>query len=439
MRKLMLILMIVGMASLGFGVTAGAQLDDIQCPPGNPELVIAAGAVGDELELLKASLEAYEAFCPNVTATALETPDLATDRLGLYIRFLGARSSAVDVYAIDVIWPAIVAEHMVDLADFIPTDSQLVSQHVPALIENNTVDDKLVAMPWYVDTGLLYYRTDLLEKYGYDAPPTTWDELQDMASTIQQGERADGNNEFWGYVWQGALGEATTVNGLEWQASEGGGAIVSQDGEVQVYNDPTIEAIERAAGWVGTISPDEVIAHGVEDSRSIWQAGNAAFMRNWSYAYALGNVETSPIAGQFSLAPLPAGSEGIAATLGGWNLAVSQYSTNPEAAVSLVAFLTSAEQQKFRALEQGFNPTILSVYEDDEIQDASPQFAELFETLNAGSATPRPSTIAGDRYNDVSRLYANAVHSVLTGSAEARIALDYLEFELEDLMIELGY
>jgi len=437
--KRMVILMLIAVASLGVATTTGAQLDAVTCPDGNPELVIAAGAVGDELELLKDSLEAYEEFCPNVTATALETPDLATDRLGLYIQFLGARSSAVDVYAIDVIWPAIVAEHMVNLTDYVDPGSEFIAQQVPALIDNNTVEDKLVAMPWYVDTGLLYYRTDLLEKYGYDAPPTTWDELEEMAQTIQDGERADGNPSFWGYVWQGALGEATTVNGLEWQASEGGGNIITGDGEVQVNNDATISAIERAASWVGGISPDEVIAHGVEDSRSIWQTGNAAFMRNWSYAYALGNAESSPIAGQFSLAPLPAGDEGVAATLGGWNLAVSQYSNDPEAAVSLVLFLTSAEQQKFRALEQGFNPTILSVYEDDEIQDASPQFGQLFETLESGSATARPSTVAGERYNDVSRLYANAVHSVLSGENEARIALDDLEFELEDLVIELGY
>ncbi|MEL6271697.1 MAG: ABC transporter substrate-binding protein, partial [Chloroflexota bacterium] len=144
---------------------AAAQLDTIECPAGNPELVVAAGAVGDELAVLNRSLAMYMELCPNVTATALETPDLVTDRLGLYIQFLGARSNAVDLYAIDVIWPAIVAEHMVNLYDYFEPTSATVSQHVPALIENNTVDERLIAMPWYVDTGLLYYRTDLLEQY----------------------------------------------------------------------------------------------------------------------------------------------------------------------------------------------------------------------------------------------------------------------------------
>lgn len=423
---------------MSVGIFASAQVDEITCPSGNPELVIAAGALGDELALLKESLDQYMELCPNVTATALETPDLATDRLGLYIQFLGARSSAVDIYAVDVIWPAIVAEHMVDLYDYVAPDSIFISQQTPELIANNTVEDRLIAMPWYVDTGLLYYRQDLLDKYGLPIP-STWDELEETAQIIMDGERGEGNADFWGYVWQGALGEATMVNGLEWQAAEGGGVIISPDGEIQVNNDETIRAIERAAGWVGGISPDEVIAHGPEDSRRIWQEGNAAFMRNWSYAYSLGNSDGSPIAGLFGLAPLPSGDERIAATLGGWNLAVSQYSNNPEAAASLVMFLTSAEQQQYRALRAGLNPTILSVYGDDDVQDASPQFAQLFETLNTSSAVARPSTVAGERYNDVSRLYANAMHSVLRGEEDARIAVDDLEFDLEDLVIELGY
>lgn len=436
--RLSLVALIVAAVMGASVISIAAQVDEIACPEGNPELVIAAGALGDELALLKDSLDQYMELCPNVTATALETPDLATDRLGLYIQFLGARSSAVDVYAIDVIWPAIVSEHMVDLFEYMPADSTFVTQQTPELIVNNTLDGRLIAMPWYVDTGLLYYRQDLLDKYGLGVP-ATWDELESTAQTIMDGERAEGNADFWGYVWQGALGEATIVNGLEWQAAEGGGVIINSEGGIEVNNDPTIRAIERAAGWVGGISPDEVIAHGPEDSRRIWQEGNAAFMRNWSYAYNLGNADGSPIAGLFGLAPLPAGEARIAATLGGWNLAVSQYSNNPDAAVSLVQFLTSAEQQTYRALEQGFNPTILPVYEDPAIQGASPQFAQLFETLSSASAVARPSTVAGERYNDVSRLYANAMHAVLRGEEDARIAVDDLEFDLEDLVIELGY
>lgn len=439
MRKLLLFFVVVFVPLLSTSV-ALAQVDRIDCPAGAVSLTVAAGTVGNELEVLKQSLAMYTERCPNVTISALESPDLVTDRLGLYMQFLGARSDAVDIYAIDVIWPAIVADHMVNLYDHVDRNSVFVTQHTSALIENNTVDGRLVALPWYVDTGLLYYRADLLDKYGLSVP-RTWDDLEAAARVIQTGERDEGNEDFWGYVWQGALGESTIVNGLEWQASEGGGVIISPTGEVQVNNAPTIRVMERAAGWVspGGISPPEVTRHGPEDTRRIWQNGNAAFMRNWSYAFNLGNEPDSPIRGAFGVAPLPAGAQGVAATFGGWNLAVARYSQNTNAAVSVVQFLTSSEQQRFRAMAGGYNPTILSVYDDAEVMAANPHFQQLFATLNQGGAVARPSTVAAGRYNEVSRLYASAVHPILRGEVDARTALDELEFNLEDLVIELGF
>ncbi len=407
---------------------------DFECPAGNPDLTIAAGAVGSDLELLNSSLSRYQELCPNVSVSALESPDLVTDRLGLYIQFLGSRSAAVDVYAMDVIWPAILAEHMVDLFEVVP--QEVVEQHFPAIVENNIVDGRLVGLPWYTDSGLFYYRTDLLEKYGLDVP-ATWADLEAAARTIQEGERSEGNSDFWGYVWQGSIGEATTVNGLEWQSSQGGGRIISADGEVQVNNSETIDAIERAAGWIGTISPPTVIGHTPEDSRAIFQAGDAAFMRNWVYAYNLGNSDDSTIAGLFDVGPLPAGEGGApAATLGGWQLAVSNYSNEQDAAVNLVMFLASYDEQRERAIEGGYNPTIQALYDDPELLSASNLFARLENVFT--TTVPRPSTISGSRYNDVSTLYSNAVHSVLRGDEDARIAMDDLEFDLEDLLIELG-
>src|SRR5690606_27385834 len=121
-------------------------------------------------------------------------------------------------YNIDVIWPATFAAHMVDFYDYFAPDDATITQYFPQIVENNTVDGRLIGMPWYIDAGLLYYRTDLLEKYGLEVPQT-WDELESAARTIQKGERNEGKAEFWGYLWQGKLGEPTTVNALEWQAS----------------------------------------------------------------------------------------------------------------------------------------------------------------------------------------------------------------------------
>ncbi|SES89494.1 carbohydrate ABC transporter substrate-binding protein, CUT1 family (TC 3.A.1.1.-) [Natronincola peptidivorans] len=392
-------------------------------------ITIAAGAVGQELELTKEAAAIYNEANEGVEVRVLDTPDLAQDRLGLYLQFFEARSAEVDVYQIDVIWPGDLAEHFVDLNQY--GAASVVNDHFPAIVENNTVDGKLVAIPWFTDAGLLYYRTDLLEKYDRQ-PPTTWDELEETAKIIQDGERVEGNQDFVGYVWQGNSYEGLTCNALEWIASNDGGTIISPDQEITINNQNAVEIIEKAAGWIGTISPRGVTGMAEEDARAIWQGGNAAFMRNWPYAYSLSNEDDSAVKGVFDVSALPAGNSGAgAATLGGWQLAVSKYSENPEIAADVALFMASYEMQKMRAIKGSFNPTIKALYEDPEVLEASPFFGSLYDVFI--NAVARPSTATAPNYNSVSTAFFRSVHGVLTGDSGAADALEELELDLEDL------
>lgn len=312
-------------------------------------------AVGDEAAANEALIEQFEEET-GVEVEIVTAPQSATDNLSQQLQFLGARSPDIDVYQIDVIWPGILADHAVDLKEYIPPEE--IEAHFPAIVENNTVDGKLVGLPWFTGAGLLYYRTDLIEKYGYTAPPDTWDALEEMAQKIQAGERAEGNSSFWGFVWQGNNYEGLTSNALEWQYSHNGGRIIEPNGAITVNNPNTAAAFTRAAGWIDTISPAEVTTYQEEESRGIWQNGNAAFMRNWTYAYALGNREDSAIKGKFDAAVLPTGAELNAATLGGWQLMVSRYSKNPEVAAEFVRFMAGHDAQKRRAISISLLPTI---------------------------------------------------------------------------------
>ncbi len=394
-------------------------------------ITIATGAVGQELELAQAAAQRYMDANPGVTVNVLDTPDMADDRLGLYLQFFQAQSSQVDVYQIDVIWPGDLAVHFVDLFEYGAAD--VVGEHFPAIVENNTVDGKLIAIPWFTDAGLLYYRTDLLEKYGFDGPPATWSELTSMAQTIQDGERA-ANPDFWGFVWQGNAYEGLTCDALEWVASNAGGSVIEPDGTISINNTNAIEVIDLAASWVGTISPSGVTGFGEEDARNLWQAGNAAFMRNWPYAYSLGNSADSAVAGVFDVSPLPAGDAmggAPAATLGGWQLGVSRYSTNPELAADVALFLASYDEQKIRAVEGSLNPTIMALYEDEDVLEAVPFFGSLYDVFI--NAVARPSTATAPNYAQVSAAFFRSVHSVLTGAEEAETAMALLELELEEL------
>ena len=366
---------------------------------------------------------------PDIEIKILEVPASSTERLNLYLQFFEAESDKVDIYTIDLIWPGMLAEHLVDLNQY--GGSQVARAHFPAIVENNTVDGRLLAMPWYTDAGLLYYRTDLLEKYGYNKPPENWDQLEEMASRIQEGERGAGKEDFWGYVWQGNVYEGLTCNALEWIASHGGGTII-EDRKITVYNPRAIAAIERAAGWIGRISPPAVTGFIEEPSRPLWQSGHAAFMRNWPYCYRLGNAAESVIKGKFDVVPLPAGEGGQrVAALGGWQLALSSYSNNIAAAADVALFMTSEQAQKYNALQASYNPTIKALYQDQELISANPFYAKLYDVFI--NAVARPSTVTAPNYNQVSNLFYHAVHAVLTGEEESRQALGYLQFDLQQV------
>jgi len=149
------------------------------------------GNRGADVQYAKDMAAKYMSTHPNVTIKILQGPESATDRAQQYLQFFEAKSSEVDIFEIDVIWPGDMAEHFVNLYDY-DGFSEAAADFFPAIVENNTVDGKLVAIPYFTDAGLLYYRSDLLAKYGFDAAPSTWAELEHMSSVIQAGERAAG-------------------------------------------------------------------------------------------------------------------------------------------------------------------------------------------------------------------------------------------------------
>jgi trehalose/maltose transport system substrate-binding protein len=336
-------------------------------------------------------------------------PASATENYSAYQRVFQAESPEADVFMIDMIWPGAFADHLVDLG---PALSEDAARHYETVITNATVDGKLVVMPWFGDFGMLYYRTDLLEKYGFSEPPRTWGELEEQARTIQDGERSEGNRTFSGFVFQGNAYEGLTCNALEWIASVGGGRIVDENGQPTLNNPQAIEILTKVQSWVGEITPRGVTGYQEEDARNVFQGGNAAFMRNWPYAYAAGNADDSPIAGKFDVAPLPTNGEvEPIGTLGGWNLGVSAYSQNPEAAIEFVRYMTSPEVQKYRAIVGSFVPTIDEVAQDPEVQEAMP----FLESIGNLERIPRPSPATRDRYNEASTYFFQGVNLILNG------------------------
>ena len=408
---------LAGVAAVAFAASALAA-----------DIKYVSGATGNAVENFKKIVAPWEAETGH-TVTLVPMPSSTTDQFGQYRLWLAAGNADVDIYQTDVIWAPQLAEQFVDLTE---VAADLAPLHFPSIIESQTVNGKLVALPIFTDAPALYYRKDLLEKHGQSVP-TTWEQLTEVAQTVQDAERAEGNADIWGFVWQGNAYEGLTCDALEWVKSFGGGQIVEPDGSISINNEKAVAALELAKSWVGTISPEGVLAYQEEEARGVWQTGNAVFMRNWPYAYSLGNSDDSAVKGLFGVTTLPTGGghDTSAATLGGWNVAVSKYSENQEAAISLARYLAGPEAQKTRALLASNLPTIVSLYEDADIaaeQPIIPQWKDVFL-----QAVPRPSAPTKVKYNEVSSKFWSAVHNTLSGDGSAAENLELLEIELEEL------
>ncbi len=414
---------------LASGAVGLATLLVAMAPARPVTIALACAAVGIEYELCRTGAETWASESGN-RVELVQSPSLANNRLGLFQQLLAAGSGDIDVFQIDIIWPGTLGRHFVDLRPYLGDDA--AARHFPATIENNTVDGELKAMPWFNDAGLLYYRKDLLEKFGH-AVPATWQALATTARAVLAAERAAGHARMVGFVFQGKAYEGLTCNALEWLASSGGGTILDRNGRITLNNPRAIAALERAASWIGTIAPKGVLNYAEEEARAVFQAGDAVFMRNWPYAWALVNGVDSPVQGRVGVASLPTGGPGERGmgALGGGALAVSKYSAHPAIAADLVRYLTSPEEQIRRAIAGAFNPTIPSAYRDPALLAAQPFMARLYETLT--NTVARPARLAGPRYNQLSSIVWNAVHDTLSGKGDAAANLAAAERRLQRL------
>lgn len=409
MKKLATLLLVLTAVAVGFSV----------------KITMTSGGVGKELEVLREQLKMFKQLYPDIEVEVIPMPDSATERHDLYVTYFAAGEKDPDVLMLDVIWSAEFAPFLEDLTD--DYDYFELKEFLPGTIMSVTVNGRIVAIPWFTDAGLLYYRKDLLEKYGYKNPPRTWDELVEMAKKISQAEGIIG------FVWQGARYEGLVCDFLEYLWSFGG-EVIDEKGKVVIDSPQAVQALQFMVDLIykHRITPEGVVTYMEEDARRVFQKGEAVFMRNWPYAWALLNSDDSPVKGKVGVAPLPLGPGGRrAATLGGWNLGINKFSSKEEkeAAKKLIKFLTSYEQQLYKAVHSGQNPTRKAVYNDPKLKEAAPFMVELLSVFV--NALPRPRTA---NYSELSDVIQKYVHAALTRQMTAEQAIKNIARELNFLL-----
>jgi multiple sugar transport system substrate-binding protein len=354
------------------------------------------GAAGDVTLVLKHSklfgdpgafeqlLARFERANPGVHVRDESLPAGSDEQHQFYATNLAAKSPDFDVFALDVIWVAEFARAgwLRDVSHLLPTAGR--GEFFRGPIEAVTWEGHLYALPWFMDAGLLYYRKDLLAKYGL-APPPTWEELAREARTIRAAQPG-----MHGFVWQGRQYEGLVCNVLEYFWSHGGAVL--RDGRVVLDSPDNRAALSFLRGLIASgVTPEFVSTLTEEPSREIFGRGGAVFLRNWPYAYRLFEQPGSAVRGKVGVSALPhfAGHRSAAA-LGGWQLGVNRYSKHPQAAERLAQYLTSSAAQRALALAYGYNPPRRALYRDPELLAAQPFLAELRAVYE--HARPRPVT-----------------------------------------------
>ena len=322
-------------------------------------------------------------------------------------RAFGSKSSSIDVMMLDVVWPGAFAPYLVNLKPKLGTASKQFAQ---GIVQNDTIGGKLVAMPWFGDFGILYYRKDLLKKYGISAPPKTWNQLFTQAKKIQDGEQKT-NKNFYGFVFQGNSYEGLTCDALEWVASAGGGNFID-NGKVTINNSKAKTILDAMRNQIGKITPRGVTSYDEEGARNVFAAGNAAFMRNWPYAYAA-NL-TTPVKGKYGVTVLPHGAGGHSVgTVGGWQLGVSKFSKHKNASIELVRYLTSPKVQRFDAIFNSNVPTIPSVARDKQVVKTNPYLTPAIANV---ARVTRPAKYLKTHYNEGSKDIYQGISQILNGT-----------------------
>jgi ABC-type glycerol-3-phosphate transport system substrate-binding protein len=381
-------------------------------------------AVGAEADVLRAQLARFMRQHKGIRVVQQRTPDAADQRHQLYVQWLNARADDPDILQLDVVWTPefAAAGWLLALDRFAPA----LDDFFRATIQANRYRARLYALPWFVDVGMLYYRSDIVP-----TAPRSYAEL------VAHARRARHAGFAYGLVWQGARYEGLVTVFNEYLTAFGG-RILDADGKVAIDSQAARDALEAMRAAIGSqgIVPRAVLSWQEEQTRFAFQNGRALFMRNWPYAYPLMQGTDSAVAGRFAVASLPAAASGgrPAATLGGSQLAINARSDQPEAAYAVVEFLLQPAQMLERARVAGQFPPRRSLYADPALALALPIDAARVQEIIA-SAVARPATPIYAELSDILQIH---VHRCLSGQEDAAQAVRDAARELEALLARVG-
>lgn len=342
-----------------------------------------------------------------------------------FVNKLASGDTSVDIMGLDVVYIAEFASAgwLADLGQYF--DSSVTGQMIQGTVDAGTYNGTLVAMPWFTNSSVLFYRTDVLEKLGAEVPTTYegWMELADKAVGVEGVE--------YGADFQAAQSEALVCNWVEYLWNNGGD-VLDKDGKAIINSKENIEATKIMKKLVDDYAPEGVTTYTETESEQVFKEGKCLFIRDWSGFWSSGQDEGSKVTGKIAATTLPVGPNGTDphSCLGGLSLVVNNSISDEQkaAATEFIRFMADPETQKQMTLISTQPPVVKSVYQDAEILEAIPFYADFYSIIEGGKSRPM-----SPKYAKVSDAIQRNIHQALTGEATVEAALDTLQKEVEEL------
>ena len=337
------------------------------------------------------AIQRFEQTHPHIHIKRAIAPHSSTAYHDLLTQKLRNRDVSLDLFFMDVIWPAEFADAgwALPLDDYFPPNER--EKYLPATIASGVYRQRIYGVPSRIDSGMLYYRKDLLEQYGF-SPPSTWNELVRQAQTILEGERTM-PTFLRGYSGQFKQYEGLVCGMLEFVGSHNGSFLTKDGRHSNLTTTDSLQAVRFVREQIiQRLATPAALTYQEPESLAVFLQGNAVFHRNWPYAWGLANdPKYSKIVGKVGVTTLPRFSEGRSTSaLGGWLYGISAYSRHPDEAWAFIEFMAGPEMQKHFAIHASLAPSRLALYADSEVLHANPQYKDLLPVFQ--TAQPRPRT-----------------------------------------------
>lgn len=415
-------LLVAMLLSLTLALLPGALRALPQPPPTTVRVLMPSPFVDATAPLVAAFNREHSDLRIEVARGPLDTEAMSDLAIGSLL--LG--STPYDLLLMDVSWTAryVAAGWLLPLEDLLGDDA--LDAMVPGARLGNGFGGHLWRMPLTGDTGLLYWRTDLMER-----PPRTTEELEQIARRLQKEGKVR-----WGYVWQGRQYEGLSCVMLEAIHAFGGRWWQPGEGRAGGHTELAGEGALRAAAWLESlvrtgVSPAAVADFAENEALQLFAAGDAAFLRNWPYAWREIEKGGGPVVGKVGVSPVvSAPGQSSGGTLGTWGLSLLKGSAHPQQAAEVIRWFTGPETQKALVLDQGYAPTWAALYEDPELKQRHPLLEVQRQALEQGPLV-RPLT---PLYAQLSDLLQRQVNGMLTSPRPAALAMRTAQHQSEVLV-----